>query len=46
MSKDKKTIDIARQVIDDEVEALIGLKDFIDENFEHIIDIICDVKAA
>ena len=45
MSKDKKTIDIARQVIDDEVEALIGLKDFIDENFEHIVDIIYECKG-
>ena len=34
MNKDKEIIDIARQVIDDEVEALIGLKDYIDENFE------------
>ena len=39
MSKDKKIIDIARQVIDDEVGALIGLKDFIDGNFEHIVDL-------
>ena len=30
MNKDRKIIDIARQVIDDEVEALIGLKDYID----------------
>ena len=37
MSKDRKTIDIARQVIDDEVEALIGLKDYINENFEEIL---------
>ena len=29
MSEDKKIIDIAKQVIDDEVEALIGLKDYI-----------------
>ena len=36
MSKDRKTIDIARQVIDDEVEALVGLKDYIDENFEAV----------
>ena len=41
MSKDRKIIDIARQVIDDEVEALIGLKEYIDENFEDIIDVIC-----
>ena len=45
MSKDRKIIDIARQVIDDEVEALIGLKDFIDENFEEIIDVICKCKG-
>ncbi len=45
MSKDKKIIDIARQVIDDEVEALIGLKDYIDENFEEIIDIIYKCKG-
>ena len=37
MTKDKGIIDIARQVIDDEVEALVGLKDYIDENFEEII---------
>ena len=41
MTKDKGIIDIARQVIDDEVEALIGLKGFIDENFEEIIEVIC-----
>ena len=45
MSKDRKIIDIARQVIDDEVEALIGLKDCIDENFEEIIDIIYKCKG-
>ena len=45
MSKDKKTIDIARQVIDDEVEALIGLKDYIDENFEEIVDVIYRCKG-
>ena len=45
MSEDKKIIDIARQVIDDEVEALIGLKDYIDENFEEIIDIIYKCKG-
>ena len=45
MSKDKKIIDIARQVIDDEVEALIGLKDYIDENFEKIIDVIYECKG-
>ena len=45
MSKDKKIIDIARQVIDDEVEALVGLKDYIDENFEEIIEVICECKG-
>ncbi len=45
MSKDRKVIDIAKQVIDDEVEALIGLKDYIDENFEEIIDIIFKCKG-
>ena len=40
MNKDKEIIDIARQVIDDEVEALIGLKNYIDENFEKIINVI------
>ena len=45
MSKDRKIIDIAKQVIDDEVEALIGLKDYIDENFEEIIDIIYECKG-
>ena len=45
MSKDRKIIDIARQVIDDEVEALVGLKDYIDENFEEIVDIICKCKG-
>ena len=39
MSKDRKIIDIARQVIDDEVEALVGLKNYIDENFENIVNI-------
>ena len=45
MSKDRKIIDIARQVIDDEVKALIGLKDYIDENFEKIIDVIYECKG-
>ena len=45
MSKDKEIIDIARQVIDDEVEALIGLKNYIDENFEEIINVICKCKG-
>ena len=45
MNNDKKIIDIAKQVIDDEVEALVGLKDYIDENFEEIIDIIYKCKG-
>ena len=45
MNRDRKIINIARQVIDDEVEALLGLKDYIDENFEKIIDIICVCKG-
>ena len=45
MNKERAIINIARQVIDDEVEALIGLKKYIDENFEKIIDIICECKG-
>ena len=45
MNKGKEIIDIARQVIDDEVEALIGLKDYIDENFEEIINVIYKCKG-
>ena len=45
MSKDRKIIDIAKQVIDDEVQALIGLKNYIDENFEEIIDVIYKCKG-
>ena len=45
MSKDRKTINIARQVIDDEVKALIGLKDCIDENFQEIVDLIYECKG-
>ena len=45
MSKDRKTIDIARQVIDDEVKALVGLKDYIDENFQKIVDVIYKCKG-
>ena len=45
MNKGKEIIDIARQVIDDEVEALIGLKDYIDDNFEEIINVICKCKG-
>ena len=45
MIKNKKIIDLAKQVIDDEVHALIGLKEYIDENFEKIIDTICECKG-
>ena len=45
MSKEKQIIDIAKQVIDDEVEALLGLKNYIDKNFEEIIDIIFECKG-
>ena len=45
MNKDKEIINIARQVIDDEVEALIGLKNYIDENFEEIINVIYKCKG-
>ena len=45
MSKEKQIINIAKQVIDDEVEALLGLKNYIDKNFEEIIDIIFECKG-
>jgi len=45
MNKDIEIIDIAKQVIDDEVEALIGLKNYIDENFEKIINVIYKCKG-
>jgi len=45
MSSEKQIIDIAKQVIDDEVEALLGLKNYIDKNFEKIIDIIFECKG-
>ena len=45
MNKDKEIVNIAKQVIDDEVEALIGLKDYIDENFEEIINVIYKCKG-
>ena len=45
MTKKKQIIDIAKQVISDEVEALIGLKDYIDESFVEIVNIICDCKG-
>jgi len=45
MSSEKQIINIAKQVIDDEVEALLGLKNYIDKNFEKIIDIIFECKG-
>ncbi len=45
MSKDRKIVDIAKKVIDDEVQALVGLKNYIDENFEEIIDVIYKCKG-
>ena len=45
MNKDREIINIAKQVIDDEVEALVGLKNYIDENFEEIINVICNCKG-
>ena len=45
MTKEKQIVDIAKQVINDEVEALIGLKDYIDESFVEIVNIICDCKG-
>ena len=45
MSKDRGIIDIARQVIDDEVDALKGLKNYINDNFEEIIDVIFKCKG-
>lgn len=45
MSKEKGIINIAKQVIDDEVDALLGLKNFINENFEEIINVIYKCKG-
>ena len=45
MSKDRKIIDIAKQVIDDEVQALIGLKNYIDKNFEEIQESFASAKS-
>ena len=45
MTKEKQIVDIAKQVIDDEVESLIGLKDYIDESFVEIVNIICECKG-
>ena len=41
----KNTIKIAKKVIDDEVEALIGLKTYIDTNFEEIVNVIFKCKG-
>ena len=45
MNKNKQIIDIARNVINDEVDALIGLKNCIDENFVEIVNVIFDCKG-
>ena len=45
MNKERRIIDIAKKVIDDEVEALIGLKNYIDKSFEEIINVICECKG-
>ena len=45
MNKDTEIIKTAKKVIDDEVEALISLKEYIDENFEKIIDVIHECKG-
>ena len=45
MNREKKTIDIAKDVIDDEVKALIGLKDYIDESFAEIVNKIYECKG-
>ena len=45
MNKERRIIDIAKKVIDDEVEALVGLKDYIDKSFEEIINVICECKG-
>ena len=45
MNKDTEIINTAKQVIDDEIEALIGLKDYIDSNFEEIVNLIFKCKG-
>ena len=45
MNKEKEIIEIAKQVVDDEVQALIGLKGYIDENFVEIINVIYKCKG-
>ena len=45
MSIKKQITDIAKKVIDDEVEALIGLKNYIDESFVEIVNKICECKG-
>ena len=38
-------INIAKKVIDDEVEALIGLKAYINDNFNEIVQVIYECKG-
>ena len=45
MSKDRELINIARQVIEDEIEALIGLKNYIDEK-SVMMEIMYSIKRA
>ena len=45
MNKDKEIIDVAKQVIDDEVQALIGLKNYINKDFEEIVNVIFRCKG-
>lgn len=42
---DKKIINIAKKVIDDEVEALIGLKDYLNEDFIKIVHAILECSG-
>lgn len=42
---DKKIINIAKKVIDDEVEALIGLKDYLNEDFIKIVHAIFECSG-
>ena len=39
-------INIAKKVIDDEVEALIGLKAYINDNFNEIVQVIYECKGS
>jgi arabinose-5-phosphate isomerase len=45
MNKDTEIINTAKQVIDDEIEALIGLKDCIDSSFEEIVNLVFKCKG-